>query len=264
MIAIDHPQRAQDGRMKALTRIPHQLPRPGTLIIFPDQVPYAEAWTLQQRLHAERVSGSRADTLVLLEHLPVYTIGRRTKPAHLGRGEAALRETGATIEPVNRGGSVTYHGPGQLVGYPILALSQHTSGPKAYVRLLEDVLINTLGLWGIIGHRVANNPGVWTRSDRGVAKVASIGVRADRGVTLHGFALNVDLDLSPFAHIVPCGLQECEITSMAEIARSPISLALIARQVAEIFSSVFQLEWTSHTPDIMISDPVEHHSAQEG
>jgi lipoyl(octanoyl) transferase len=183
------------------------------------------------------------DTLVLLEHFPVYTVGRRTKPIHLGRGEAALRETGATIEPVNRGGSVTYHGPGQLVGYPILRLAHYVSGPKAYVRLLEDVLIDTLALSGINGYRDPHQPGVWTRSDRKVAKVASIGVRVERGVTLHGFALNVDLNLSPFAHITPCGIEGCETTSLAEIMKSPVSLPLIARQVAEIFSSTFHLEW---------------------
>lgn len=260
MIGIDYPEQAQNDRSKAPTQIIPQAPRPATLIAFEDRVPYSEAWALQQRLHAECVSGTRTDTLVLLEHPPVYTVGRRTKPAHLRRGEAALRETGAAIEAVNRGGSVTYHGPGQLVGYPILSLSQHASGPKAYVRLLEDVLIGALALWGITGHRQVNNPGVWTKSDRGAAKVASIGVRVDRGVTLHGFALNVDLDLSPFAHIVPCGLEECTTTTMAEIAQSPVSLRLIARQVAEVFASVFHLEWTNPSPDIRMTDLIEHHT----
>ena len=251
MIGTDHPHphHAQDDC------------RPATLITFHDLVPYAQAWAFQQRLHAERVSGSRTDTLVLLEHMPVYTIGRRTNPVHLRRGEAALREAGVAIERVNRGGSVTYHGPGQLIGYPILTLSQHAPGPKAYVRLLEDVLIGTLAFWGITGHRLANHPGVWTSSDGRTAKVASIGVRVDRGVTLHGFALNVDLDLSPFTHIVPCGLEGCETTSMSEIMQSPVSLPLIARQVAEIFSSVFHLEWTSAPPNILISDLAEHHLA---
>jgi lipoyl(octanoyl) transferase len=182
---------------------------------------------------------------VLLEHLPVYTVGRRTRSIHLGHGKSALRETGATVEPVNRGGSVTYHGPGQLVGYPILRLSQYVSGPKAYVRLLEDVLIDTLALSGVNGYRIPHQPGVWTGLDQNVAKVASIGIRVERGVTLHGFSLNVDLNLSPFAHITPCGIEGCQITSMAEIMKSPVSLPLIARQLAEIFSSTFHLEWES-------------------
>lgn len=225
------------------TSIIPQSPRSATLLIFQDLVPYPQAWALQQRLHAERVSGTGADTLVLLEHPPVYTVGRRTRSVHLGRGEAALRETGAAIEPVNRGGSVTYHGPGQLVGYPVLRLSQYAPGPKAYVRLLEEVLIETLAMSGITGHRMAHKPGVWTESNRGMAKVASIGVRVEQGVTLHGFALNIDLNLSPFALIVPCGLEGCETTSMAQIIQSPVSLPRIACQVAGVFSSVFHLEW---------------------
>jgi len=227
------------------TSITPQSARPGTLIIFQELLPYPQAWALQQRFHAERVSGTRADTLVLLEHPPVYTVGRRTQSDHLGRGEDALRETGASIEPVNRGGSVTYHGPGQLVGYPILTLSHYASGPKAYVQLLEEVLIQTVALSGIIGHRMAHKPGVWATTNRGMAKIASIGVRVEHGVTLHGFALNVNVDLSPFALIVPCGLEGCETTSMAEIMRAPASLPLVVRQIADLFSSVFQLEWKS-------------------
>ena len=225
------------------TSITPQSARPGTLIIFQELLPYPQAWALQQRFHAERVSGARADTLVLLEHPAVYTVGRRTQSDHLGRGEDALRETGAAIEPVNRGGSVTYHGPGQLVGYPILTLSHYASGPKAYVQLLEEVLIQTVALSGIIGHRMAHKPGVWATINRGMAKIASIGVRVEHGVTLHGFALNVNVDLSPFALIVPCGLEGCETTSMAEIMRAPASLPLVVRQIADLFSSVFQLEW---------------------
>ena len=227
------------------TSIIPQSARPGTLIIFPELMPYPQAWALQQRFHAERVSGTRADTLVLLEHPPVYTVGRRTQSDHLGRGEAALRETGAAIEPVNRGGSVTYHGPGQLVGYPILTLSHYASGPKVYVQLLEEVLIQTLALSGITGHRMAHKPGVWTTTNRGIAKIASIGVRVEHGVTLHGFALNINVDLSPFALIVPCGLEGCETTSIAEIMRAPASLPLVAHQIADVFASVFHLEWES-------------------
>ena len=222
--------------------LPHSA-RPGTLIIFQELLPYPQAWALQQKFHAERVSGTRADTLVLLEHPPVYTVGRRTQSDHVGRGEAALRETGAAIEPVNRGGSVTYHGPGQLVGYPILTLSHYASGPKTYVRLLEEVLIQTLALSGITGHPMAHKPGVWTTTNRGMLKIASIGVLVEYGVTLHGFALNINVDLSPFALIVPCGLEGCETTSMAEIMPAPASLPLVARQVAGVFSSVFHLEW---------------------
>jgi lipoyl(octanoyl) transferase len=220
---------------------------PGLLVKLSDPIPYQEAWTLQQRLHAERLAGTRPDVLLLLEHQPVYTMGRRTASAHLGLGETALRRMGATLQTVNRGGSITYHGPGQLVGYPILQLSRYAQGPKAYVRLLEDVLIGTLALWGVEGHRVDKNPGVWVRSDQGDAKIASIGIRIDRGITLHGFAMNVDLDLAPFSHIMPCGLAECRTISLAELCHSSVSVALVAKQITEIFSDLFKISWT-HLP----------------
>ncbi|WP_455388193.1 lipoyl(octanoyl) transferase LipB [Petrachloros mirabilis] len=222
---------------------PHHI-HSGLLIELSNPIPYQEAWTLQQRLHAERLAGTRPDVLLLLEHQPVYTMGRRTASAHLGLGETALRRMGATVQAVNRGGSITYHGPGQLVGYPILQLSRYAQGPKAYVRLLEDVLIGTLALWGVEGHRVDKNPGVWVRSDQGDAKIASIGIRIDRGITLHGFALNVDLDLAPFSRIMPCGLAECRATSLAELCHTPVSVALVAEQIAEIFSDLFRISWT--------------------
>jgi lipoyl(octanoyl) transferase len=228
-----------------------QQTKQGVLVLFQDPVSYPEAWALQQQLHAEHLSGSRPDILLLLEHLPVYTMGRRTDPAHLCGGEAALRRTGATIQAVNRGGSVTYHGPGQLVGYPILELSAHAAGPKEYVRLLEEVLIRTLARWEIQGYRVDKNPGVWVRSDCGEAKIASIGVRIEHGVTLHGFALNVDLDLVPFSHIVPCGLAASRTTCLAELCRSSVPLGMVAEQVAEIFSTLFGIVWTRLPADIM-------------
>lgn len=217
----------------------------GTLVTYDSPVPYQESWILQQQFHAARVAGTGPDTLLLLEHPPVYTAGRRTEPAHLGGDETALRQTGAAIHRVNRGGSVTYHGPGQLVGYPIVRVAQYAAGPKEYVGLLEAVLLRTLARWGIEGHRVRNAPGVWVRSERGEAKIAAIGVRIDRGVALHGFALNVDLDLSPFSLIVPCGLERCRVTSMAELRRSSIPIGEVAEHVADSFSTLFGIVWAS-------------------
>jgi lipoyl(octanoyl) transferase len=236
----------QDSKLSqedAAPLIPQHI-HPGLLIQLSDPIPYQEAWTLQQRLHAKRLAGNSPDVLLLLEHQPVYTMGRRTESAHLGLGETALRQWGATVQTVNRGGSITYHGPGQLVGYPILQLSRYAQGPKAYVRLLEDVLIGTLALWGVEGHRVDKNPGVWVRSDQGDAKIASIGIRIDQGITLHGFALNVDLDLAPFSHIMPCGLTECRTTSLAELCHTSVPVAQVAEQIAEIFSGLFKISWT--------------------
>ena len=214
------------------------------LITFLQPVPYSVAWELQQQCHAERRSGSRADTLLLLEHLPVYTAGRGTRPAHLRPQGASLDNQAVLVEAVNRGGSVTYHGPGQLVAYPVLGLARFASGAKAYVHLLEEVLIRTLLHWDVRGCRLPRTPGIWVRDRKGDAKIASIGARIDRGITLHGFALNVMNDLRPFSHIMPCGLDGCRMTSLAEFREAPISVSAVAAHLAEEFSAVFRLEWT--------------------
>ncbi len=233
--------------------------RQGELITIGNPIRYAIAWDLQQRLHSERLSGRRVDTLVLLQHLPVYTVGRRTRPGHVGQDLSSGHDV--PIESVTRGGSVTYHGPGQLVAYPILTLSRYAAGPKTYVHMLEEVLLSTLARSNVDGYRVSKAPGVWTRTSCGEAKIASVGARVDLGVTLHGFALNVDLDLSPFSRIVPCGLDGCRMTSMAEIKRAPVSLELIGRHMAESFSSVFQLEWRSPYPGTMMPSWAEEQPA---
>lgn len=224
-------------------------PQVGRLVRFSEPVPYAEAWTIQQQLREERIAEKQRDTLLLLEHAPVYTLGRSTKPTHWSCGEEALRQTGASLQSVDRGGSITYHGPGQVVGYPILKLSHYCSGPKQYVRMLEEVLIQTLAHWEIDGYRLDKKPGVWVRWNQADAKIAAIGVRIDQGVTIHGFALNVDLDLSPFSHILPCGLAQCAITSMAEVRQSALSPRAVAQQVAIAFARTFNMQWIDLPPD---------------
>jgi lipoyl(octanoyl) transferase len=219
----------------------------GTLLEFAEPVPYAEAWRLQMRLREEREADRRLDTLLLLEHSPVYTVGRTTQASHWSNGEELLSHAGIQIHSVDRGGSVTYHGPGQLVGYPILRLCHYASGPRQYVRLLEEALIETLRSWGLQGYRVEKKPGVWIRLDNQDAKIAAIGVRIERGVTLHGFALNVDMDLSPFSRIVPCGLTGCRITSMADALRSTVSFTGVRSVLQRTFSRTFNIEWTSVT-----------------
>lgn len=251
MTAIGSPAQAQVLDASFRTSFPQ-----GELITIGKPIHYGHAWRLQQRLHSDRVSGRRVDTLILLQHLPVYTVGRRTKPGHV-RQIHFSGHNNVPIESVTRGGSVTYHGPGQLVAYPILALSRYAPGPKTYVRMLEEVLLRTLARSNVNGYRVTRAPGVWTGSSCGEAKIASIGARVELGVTLHGFALNVDLNLSPFFRIVPCGLDGCRMTSMAEIARAPVSLELVGRHMAESFSSVFQLEWRRPYPGTMMPSWVE-------
>ena len=234
-------------------------PQSGTLVRFSQPIPYAEAWALQKQLQKERIAERQGDVLLLLEHAPVYTLGRTTQPAHWDCGEEVLRRTGASLQSVDRGGSITYHGPGQVVGYPILKLSHYCSGPKQYVRKLEEVLIHTLLRWGIEGYRIEKKPGVWVRWNHADAKIAAIGVRIDHGVTIHGFALNVDLDLSPFSHIMPCGLAQCHITSMAEVRQTPLSSSVVAQQMAQEFARIFNIQWMSLPPDIMGQEHHDYH-----
>ena len=249
-----HP--GQDFPREGCEPLPTPTQRAGTLVRFSQPIPYAEAWTLQKQIQEERIADKQGDVLLLLEHSPVYTLGRTTQPAHWDCGGEVLRRTGASLQSVDRGGSITYHGPGQVVGYPILKLSHYCSGPKQYVRKLEEVLIHTLLRWGIEGYRIEKKPGVWVRWNHADAKIAAIGVRIDHGVTIHGFALNVDLDLSPFSHIMPCGLTRCQITSMAEVRQSAVSSSVVAQQMAQEFSRIFNIQWMSLLLGIMGQ---EHH-----
>ncbi|MDH4153322.1 MAG: lipoyl(octanoyl) transferase LipB [Nitrospira sp.] len=208
--------------------------------VFPTPVPYLAGWDMQCRLHEERLLGLQPDTVLILEHQPVYTLGRRTQVGDWGGDEEALRQTGAELHRVNRGGSVTFHGPGQVVVYPILKIDRYAAGPRQLVRLFEDVIIRLLGYWNIIGSRLEGKPGVWVMTPQ-PQKIAFIGVRIQRGVTLHGLAINVDLDLTPFHRIHPCGLTDCLVTSMAALRHTPISIDAIKQRLAQTFVEVFSL-----------------------
>jgi lipoyl(octanoyl) transferase len=226
---------------------------PSELLWFASPVHYASAWDLQMRLHHERVMGSRADTVLVLEHQPVYTVGRRTLVSDWGGDPSASHMEGIEIHHVNRGGSVTYHGPGQLVVYPILRLTDHVRGVRVYVEQLEEAVIQCLRQNGIAGHRKAKTPGVWV-TDPQEAKIASIGIRVDRGVTMHGVALNVDMDLSPFRSITPCGLQGCHATSMAEVVGRPVSSMTVTHSLLDQLQRILALDWTGPPA------PIEFHT----
>jgi lipoyl(octanoyl) transferase len=181
-------------------------------------VPYEDAWARQRELHAARVAGEGPDTVLLLEHPSVYTAGRRTA-AHERPFD------GTPVIDVDRGGKITWHGPGQLVGYPIVALPDPVD-VVAYVRRLEDALIEVCAGFGLPTARVEGRSGVWVAADepgagfRPERKVAAIGVRVARGVTMHGFALNCDPDMAAFGAIVPCGIPDAGVTSLsAELGR---------------------------------------------
>ena len=198
---------------------------------------YQEASRLQVALHQARVQNAIGDTLLLTEHLPVYTLGRTTRPAHVGEGWARGMINGIPVLSTDRGGSVTYHGPGQVVGYPILRLRTYCDGPKAYVNRLEEVLIRALDPLGVRAGRRAGMPGVWV----GGRKIAAVGVRISEGVTRHGFALNVANVLSPFAAIVPCGLAGAGMTSVALATGAAFELEAVGRAVVGAFQEVFGL-----------------------
>jgi lipoyl(octanoyl) transferase len=217
--------------------------QPGILLTYP-HLPYADAWELQQSLVTQRLENRRLDTLVLTEHEPVLTLGRTTKPEHWEPHWTELRDKGIHLHQTGRGGSVTYHGPGQIIGYPILRLRNFCPGPKNYVHQLEEVLIRTVRDWGIAACRHESWRGVWvTTSGTRLEKIASIGVRIEHGVTMHGFALNVAVDLHPFTLLVPCGIEHGVMTSMEKFLGKPIEGIHVREQVAAHFSDVFKLKW---------------------
>ncbi|MCX8213044.1 MAG: lipoyl(octanoyl) transferase LipB [SAR202 cluster bacterium] len=197
------------------------------------QIDYTSALALQRRVHARVADGEMPSTLLLLEHPHVYTLGRRGSDADILIGPERRAALGVEVEHVDRGGEVTYHGPGQQVGYPIINLKEWGGGPLKYVRSLESMLIATLAELGIVAESEDRPTGVWI----GNAKIAAIGVRVSRGVTTHGFALNVDPDLSYFDHIVPCGDPEAQVTSVADQGQSDVDVASVVPIVARHFGA---------------------------
>jgi lipoyl(octanoyl) transferase len=185
-----------------------------------DAVEYRQAWDLQRRRHDQRVADEIPDTCLLLEHQPVYTAGKRTEPA-----DRPFGDPGAPVIDVDRGGKITWHGPGQLVGYPIIKLAQPID-VIAYVRALEQALIAICAEFGVHATQVEGRSGAWvTGGGRPDRKVAAIGARVSRGVTMHGFALNCDCDLSWFDKIVPCGIRDAGVTSLTAETGRPITVA---------------------------------------
>ena len=214
------------------------MPRPGHLLQL-DTMPYAEAWDLQRSLAAEVLGGARPDTVVLLEHPPVITVGRRTAD-----GELHLPD-GIDVDVVetNRGGKSTYHGPGQLVCYPILDLNRHGRDVRRYCRDLEETLIRTLGSFGLEGTRIDGLTGVWLAPPP--RKIASIGVHVSRWVTTHGYALNVDLDPQPFTEwITACGLEDAAFTTMARELGASLTVDEVRPAAAAALAEVFDLVLT--------------------
>jgi lipoyl(octanoyl) transferase len=215
------------------------------------RVPYAEGLAIQERVVAARKAGEIGDTLLLLEHPPVLTLGRNSKRENVLASDEFLRARGVELHEINRGGDVTYHGPGQLVGYPIIDLRGDLPGkrgphlgPVDFVRLLEEALIRTCGDFRVMTERIKGCTGVWTVPNGGAVtnKVAAIGVHVSQGVTSHGFALNVTTDLRDFQWIIPCGITNKGVTSLE--AESPMepppTMEAAINATAKNFGRIFQ------------------------
>lgn len=202
------------------------------------RVAYADTWALQKQLAARRAEGSHADTLLLLEHPHTYTFGSRGQRAHehLLVPRQELEAAGIAVLDVDRGGDVTYHGPGQLVGYPILKLADYGLDALQYMRALEEVLVGVVAGYGLAAGRVRHLTGVWV----GERKVVAIGTKVDiNGITQHGFALNVATDMRYFAHIVPCGIRNRGVTSLAELLGQPLAVDDVLEPLIAAFACVF-------------------------
>lgn len=198
---------------------------------------YGEAWTLQRELFDARLAGTIDDVLLLLEHPHTYTIGKSGGEDHLLVNEQELAQRGITVYRIDRGGDITYHGPGQLVGYPIFDLNQHYRDAHRYLRDLEEVLIRTLADYGVEASRIPGLTGVWVRDE----KIAAIGVKVSRWITMHGFAFNINTDLQLFSSIIPCGIVHKGVTSLARLLSRPLDLREVAGRVMMHTGTVFQL-----------------------
>jgi len=225
------------------------------------RVGYGEGLDLQRQLVEARHEGRIGNTLVLLEHPPVLTLGRNASRANILANDEFLAYRGVEIHEINRGGDVTYHGPGQLVGYPIFDLRSFTPrlGAVQFVRLLEEALIRTCGDFGVQATRVGGRTGVWTVAGGSIRekKIAALGVHIARGITSHGFALNVNPDLRDFELIVPCGIADREVTSLEREADPPPGMDPVRNAVARQFGHVFksQVLWLESLTDLIPEPP---------
>jgi lipoyl(octanoyl) transferase len=209
-----------------------------TLLLDPGKMPYGEAWRLQRKIWQLRVEDRIPDTLILVEHPPVITLGKSGRMSNLLASEDELTRRGIELFRVERGGDITYHGPGQLVGYPIFFIREAIAGVHAFVSKVEESLIQALAAHGIPAERKPKLTGVWV----GDEKIAAIGIAVSKRVSFHGFALNVNTDLSQFELVNPCGIRDKGVTSMQRLLGRPVSMPLVKHQVAAAFETVFDVE----------------------
>jgi lipoyl(octanoyl) transferase len=208
-------------------------------------VPYADALALQRTLHAQRVAGAIPDTLLLLEHPPVITLGKAFHPEHLRYAREFYAQQGIELHPTDRGGDVTCHNPGQLVGYPIFDVSLHGRDLHKFLRDIEQAIIDALREFSVEAHREAGYTGVWV----GDAKIAAIGVKVTKWVSMHGFALNVNNDLRLFQTIVPCGIADRPVTSLQQVLGRAVPMEQVKHAMARAFEQVFRVTFRYTSQD---------------
>jgi lipoyl(octanoyl) transferase len=200
----------------------------------PKFVDYEQAWELQRTIHAEVASGTRPNTCILLEHAPVYTAGKRTEAEE-------HPQDGTPVIAVDRGGKITWHGPGQLVGYPIMQLPNPID-VVGYVRWLEQVLIDSIAEFGVIGERVAGRSGVWVLKNGDYVKVAAIGIRVADATTMHGFALNCNNSLAPYETIIACGIKDAATSTLSELSNKNITTEMATEVVMRHLKEISKVE----------------------
>ena len=212
---------------------------------------YPAVHALQVELAARRHRGEAPiDLFLCVEHPPVFTLGRHGDPAHLGVSEAFLRQRGIVVVPIERGGEITYHGPGQLVLYPIISLRRRRLGVSDYVWLLEELMLRVAADFGVQASRDARNHGVWV----GNSKLGSIGIAIRHGITFHGLALNVDLDLEPFSWINPCGLRDVGMTSLIQEGATACTMDRVKARLQHHLTEVFGVELHILSPASLTAD----------
>ena len=219
--------------------------------------PYKETWDFQEELFERNVQRKlqnrlegkvdgegTEDVLLFVEHPHVYTLGKSGDAFHLLVSEEKLKEIGATYYPINRGGDITYHGPGQIVGYPLLDLEHFFTDIHKYMRYLEEAIIRTIAHYGIVGGRIDGLTGVWLDIDdpKKARKIAALGVKCSRWLTMHGFAFNVNTDLNYFNHIVPCGITDKKVTSLSNELGHEMDMDEVKRILLQELADVFQFE----------------------
>jgi lipoate-protein ligase B len=230
------------------------VPEPGPLrpelsVLRLPEIEYGEGLHLQRRLLEERRAGERPDTLVLLSHPPVVTVGRGSSDGHVLLPEEELRRRGIALWETDRGGDVTFHGPGQIVGYVIFDLREHGQDLHRFLRRMEEAILRALGAFGLEGRRIPGLTGVWV----GERKVCAIGIKVSRWISMHGFALNVSTDLSYFDVIVPCGIADRGVTSLAALLGRGVERRQVENALANAFAREFGLDPREDAPDPRIA-----------